>query len=134
MRLTLITIFALIIFFISWFINAALIAGLAYLATSAGVKSGIFLDINVLLTWIIAPGLGSGVAIYAVGKKFSNTDINLVFVSFISVIVMLLIVIFISNIFLQNTDIYSFWNLLIFFSQSISIIVGARIGRNLIKC
>ena len=129
MKLVLAIVVSFLIFIFSWLVNGFLMMGLALMATAAGVKPGVFLFINIFLIWILAPGLGSGVAIYATGKKFEKVDINLVHVGFVSIVVVLLFLMFMFSAFVYAAQGSGYGNIVLLLAQGAAVVIGARIGK-----
>jgi len=104
--------------------------GLALLATKAGVKPGFFFLINLFLIWVLSPGLGSGIAIYATGNKFREIDTNLIYVAFVSIVVVVLILMFLFSALVYSVQGGGYGNIILLLAQGAAVIVGARIGKN----
>ena len=121
---------AFLVFIFSWILNALLMMGLALLATKAGVKPGFFLLINIFLIWVLSPGIGSGIAIYATGSKFREIDTNLIYVAFVTIVVVLLILIFLFSALVYSAQGGGYGNMILLLGQGFAVIVGARIGKN----
>jgi hypothetical protein len=130
MRVTLAVSMAFVVFIFSWLINALLMTALAVAATLAGVKPGIFLLFNIFLIWILSPGLGAAVAVYATAKKFSNVDPSLILVGFVSVTAVVLIMMFSLSLLVYSVQGEGYLNLLTLFAQGGAVFVGAKIGKN----
>jgi hypothetical protein len=125
--------FAFILFLIGWFFNAFLVGVLAFAAIYAGAGKGLFLIINILFIWIICPGIGAFIAVSATIKKFTEVEIETIFVGFVSVCAVLIILFFIFSISLYLFDLNNFWNVILLLLQSASIFYGARLGRSYAK-
>jgi hypothetical protein len=129
MRLGIAVIVAFVIFVIAWLMNAAVMLGLAYAATSAGVTPGFFLILNVLLAWIVAPGLGSGVALYVTVKKFKDIDPSYLLVAFVTACVVLSVLMFIFSVLAYSVKGEGFWSVVLLVFQGAAVLIGARIGK-----
>ena len=112
-----------------WLLCAALIAALAWAGTEAGVSPGLFLIVNVFLMWILSPGLGAGVAIYATISQFTHVPASTIFVGFVSVCSVILLLLFLASLVALAYDKSSLGSVTLFFFQAISIFVGARVGK-----
>ncbi len=132
MRVALAILYAFFVFLLSWMLNAIAIAGIAFAATSAGVKPGIFLFLNILLVWILSPGLGSGVAMYAAGKKFKDVEVSLILVGFVTVCIVCLTILFSLSLLIYSVKGENFWSIVLLLAQGTSVLVGAKVGKNVI--
>lgn len=119
---------ALAVFAFVWLLVALLVAGMAWAATDAGVKPGLFLILNMLLVWILSPAVGAGVAIYATTNHFTSVDPKTVFVSFVSICSALLALALLLEILVYFSGVGSGWKLLLFAAQVAAIMAGAKLG------
>lgn len=130
MRVALAVLVAFLLFIVAWLLNALVMAVLAVAATYAGVKPGLFLIINIFLIWVLAPGLGSGVAVYAAAKKFRDVDPALILVGFVSVSVVVLVLLFSLSLLVYSLQGEGFSNVLILVAQGAAVLIGAKVGKN----
>lgn len=130
MRVAIAIFVAFVLFIVGWLINALVMTVLAVAATYAGVKPGIFLLINIFLIWVLSPGLGGAVAVYATAKKFKDIDPMLILVGFVSFTAAMLILLFSFSLFIYSVQGDGFWSVLILLAQGTAVFIGANIGKN----
>ena len=122
---------ALAIFIFVWLLIACLIFGLAYFGTRAGVEVGLFfVDLNMLLMWILSPLAGAAIAVYAAITNFKTVSAATIFVAFVSVCASILGILFIFALAAAVNG-QGAGRILLLVAQSVAIFVGARIGRSL---
>ena len=102
-----------------WLFIACLIFGLAYFGTRAGVEVGLFfVDLNMLLMWILSPLAGAAIAVYAAITNFKTVSASILGILFIFALA--------AAVNGQGAG-----RILLLVAQSVAIFVGARIGRSL---
>jgi len=85
--------------------------------------------IHIFLMWVLSPGVGAGVAIYASASAFKTVPVSHIFVSFVSVCAAILALVFLFGIVAYAHGGSSTGELIMFILQAVAIFVGARIGR-----
>jgi hypothetical protein len=127
-RAVLAVVVALILFVVMWLVIAGIIAAMAWAATAAGVRPGIFLLVNIFLMWVLSPGVGAALAVFAATSHFESIDSKTIFVAFVSICSVVLLVLFCLSLVSVYLERSTFWHLLLFVAQAVSIFGGARIG------
>ena len=121
--------FAFMVFLFSWFFNAFLVSALAFAGVSAGGGAGFFLILNILFVWIVCPGLGAFIAISATIKKFSDIEVQTIYVGFVTLCAVLIFFMFIFSVSLYFMELNSFWSIVLFVLQSSAVIYGSKFGK-----
>lgn len=129
MKLILAVIVAIVLFIFCWVLIAALLTLLAWVVVQTGQTSSLFFLIHVLLIWILSPGVGAALAVFATSSIFRAVAPSAIFLSFVSILAALFIIIaisetasFISGDLATRTFVVSLF-------QIVAIFLGARIGR-----
>lgn len=128
MRSVLAVVVSLALFLLMWLVVAGIIAAMAWAATTAGVRPGLFLFFNIFLMWVLSPGVGAALAIFATVSHFEKIDSKTIFVAFVSIAGIVLFVLFCLSFISVYLDQSPFWYLLLLLAQAASIFGGARIG------
>ena len=121
--------FAFVVFLFSWFLNAFLVSALAFAGVSAGGGAGLFLILNMLFVWIVCPGIGSFIAVSATIKKFSDIEVQTIYVGFVTVCAVLIFFLFLFSISLYFMELNGFWSIVLFVMQSCAVIYGSKFGK-----
>ncbi len=128
MRAVLAVATTLCIFVVMWVVVAVIIAVMAWAATAAGVQPGLFLLVNVFLIWIVSPGVGAGVAVFATSSHFESVDAKTIFVAFVSVCSIVLLALLCLSLLAYYFERSSLWHVLLLVAQAVAILLGARVG------
>ena len=77
----------------------------------------------------MCPGLGAFIAISATIKKFSDIEVQTIYVGFVTLCAVLIFFLFIFSVSLYFMELSSFWNIVLFVLQSSAVIYGSKLGK-----
>jgi hypothetical protein len=129
MRSILAVITAIAIFLFSWALLAGLLYVLGWAALNTGQRPGLFFFIHIFLMWVLSPGVGAAVAVYAASSAFQSVPPATIFVSFISVWTVVLLLLLLFGVLSWSKGTTSGGQVVLFLFQAAAILAGARVGR-----
>lgn len=129
MKVVFAVILAIILLVIGWIILAVILSGIGFLLYNAREDTGLMDWLNMILVWILSPGFGGFLATYVTPRVFKNIDVKTITTSFITVIVTLFVAMF-TLLLIQKTNAEISEHIL-FVSQIVAIVVGAKIGKSM---
>jgi tetratricopeptide (TPR) repeat protein len=129
MRLVLAVIVAVVLFLFCWAFIAVLLTLLAWVVVQTEQASPLFFLIHVLLIWILSPGAGAALAIFATASIFKTVAPSAIFVSFVSVCAALFFVAAVMGAASVISGTLAAHNFVVGLFQILAIFIGARIGR-----
>lgn len=119
------------VFLISWLLLVFLLSVMGYTVLKSGHQPGFLIGLHLLAIWVLCPGIGSGLAIFATCQSFGTVSKDLilhVFVAICSALFLLLLTMQISRTFLSDAPLSES---IIFVLQVTSVLGGAGLGRRL---
>ena len=126
MRTVAAVLFAVVIWAIGWLLVGAIMVGIAFLAVQSGARPGL---IHALVTWLLGPAVGGYLAIQVTARVFESADMRAVFVSFITLVSVLIIAVMLIGVG-SIAGGQPFGGLLLSLLQCVSIIAGAFVAKN----
>ena len=118
------------IFLFSWILLALLLTLMGYAVIQSGHRPGSLMIIHILAIWVLCPGIGAGIAVFATCRSFTTVSKDLilhVFVSICAAIIVLLLAVQIGQNFFGDSPLSE---TVVFILQAVSIFVGALVGRH----
>lgn len=128
MKIVLAVIVGYIIFFIGWSIIVLILAVIAALASAAREGLGLIHILNVLLMLILGPGVGAFFGVFVPSQIFRSVDPHTIFVSFVSITVLLFAALFVLGIYLFKVNVGGLGQPIMLLIQAGATVVGAKIG------
>jgi hypothetical protein len=129
MRLVLAVIVAIVLFLFCWALIASLLTLLAWVVVQTGQASSLFFLIHVLLTWVLSPGVGAALAVFATSSIFKTVAPSAIFLCFVSIFAPLsIIVALLETASLISGELVTH-QFVVSLLQIVAIFLGARIGR-----
>jgi hypothetical protein len=119
-----------VIFVVVWLTITAIMTSILYIAHRAAPTAGIMAFLHVVLTWILGTSIGAFFAIHITNRIFLSVDIKTVYISFISIVLTVSIILF---VFAARQYTKGYYNINIvdfvgFVVQLISFFIGAYCG------
>ncbi len=125
------TLSSLVILVVAWLVIALIIYVIGMVGSQARPGLGLIHLIHIFLMWVLSAGIGGFFAIYLPSLMFHAVDLKTLYVSFVSVVAVIITVLFLIAFISLSSGRRSTGEVIMFLLQSAAIFVGAWVGRHL---
>lgn len=117
------------IFIFSWMLLALLLTLIGYASIQSGHRPGVLMVIHFLATWVLCPGIGAGVAVFATSRSFMTVSTDMIFTAFVSICAAIIALLLAAQVGSNLVGDSPLSETVIFILQAVSIFLGALVGR-----
>jgi len=129
MKTVLAVIVGFVVLLVSWIVTVVLISLIDGVVAVARPGLGPDHWLNLLLGWVLGPGVGAFFAIYVPSIMFRSVEPHTLFISFISINVFIYLLVLITGLYVLNVEGSGIGQIIIHVIQGAALILGAYIGR-----
>jgi hypothetical protein len=129
MKAVLAVVTSLVVLVLGWLFIGGLFYVMGLVAIEARPQGSLFFIVHVFLMWVLSPGVAGYFAVFVTSRLFRFVPVPTLYVSFISVVGVLTMLLFLFGIAGYSSGRSSLGQLVLFVLQAVAIFVGARIAR-----
>jgi len=129
MKTVLAVLIGFVVLLVSWVVTVVLISLIDGVVAAARPGLGPDHWLNLLLGWVLGPGVGALFAIYVPSIMFRSVEPHTLFVSFISINIFIFLLVLITGFYVLNVDGSGIGQIIIHVIQGTALVLGAYIGK-----